>query len=215
MIHRFVLSLVCLLILPTAIAAPSTDDVASWDFDVYLDDKKIGKHRFDIATIDGIREVNSVADFDYKFLFVSVYQYQHRAAERWTENCLLALDASTNANGDRVEVTGQRSANSFVIERDENRAKLPDCVMTFAYWNSDFLNERQLLNPQTGEFIDIQVDAVGDEMLEVRGTKVAAKRYRLTAYETDLTLWYSDNEEWLALESVAKGGRTIRYELSL
>ncbi len=214
MIHRLLLSLVGLFLTSTAIAVTSTIEVASWDFDVYLDDKRIGKHRFDVATIDGIREVNSVADFDYKFLFVSVYQYQHRAAEQWTENCLLALEASTNANGDRVEVTGQQSDDSFVIERDETRVKLPDCVMTFAYWNSDFLNQNQLLNPQTGEFIDVQVDVVGEEMLVVRGAKVAATRYRLTAYETDLTLWYSDKQEWLALESVAKGGRKIRYELS-
>jgi hypothetical protein len=30
----------------------------------------------------------------------------------------------------------------------------------------------------------------------------------------DITLWYSESAEWLALESVAKGGRIIRYELS-
>jgi hypothetical protein len=30
----------------------------------------------------------------------------------------------------------------------------------------------------------------------------------------DITLWYSENSEWLALESVAKGGRILRYELS-
>jgi hypothetical protein len=29
-----------------------------------------------------------------------------------------------------------------------------------------------------------------------------------------LTLWYSPDDEWLALESVAEGGHIIRYELS-
>ena len=89
-----------------------------------------------------------------------------------------------------------------------------ECVMSFAYWNQDFLGESQLLNTQTGEYMDIIVEEVGNEMLEVRGQAVTATRFKLTASEVDLTLWYSPNNEWLALESVAKGGHIIRYELS-
>jgi hypothetical protein len=51
-------------------------------------------------------------------------------------------------------------------------------------------------------------------MLEVRGQTVDATRFKLTANEIDLTLWYSQDDEWLALESIAKGGHIIRYELS-
>jgi hypothetical protein len=92
--------------------------------------------------------------------------------------------------------------------------ELPECVMTFAYWNSDFLDQSRLLNPQTGEYVDVRVEKVGNETLEVRGQSVAATRFKLTAYEVDLTLWYSQDNEWLALESIAKGGHIIRYELS-
>ena len=86
--------------------------------------------------------------------------------------------------------------------------------MTFAYWNAEFLDQPRLLNPQTGEYVDVVVEKVGDEILKVRGQPVAATRFKLTAHDVDLTLWYSLNHEWLALESVAKGGHIIRYELS-
>ena len=62
--------------------------------------------------------------------------------------------------------------------------------------------------------MDVSIQKVGDEILQVRGQPVAARRFKLTAREVDLTLWYSPNDEWLALESVAKGGHIIRYELS-
>ena len=62
--------------------------------------------------------------------------------------------------------------------------------------------------------MDVQVEKVGNETLEVRGQPIAATRIKLTAYDVDLTLWYSADDEWLALESVAKGGHIIRYELS-
>ncbi len=209
-----IISLLSIYMMSSTASAERMENAASWDFTVYLDGKKIGNHRFDLSVVDGVRQVQSAADFDYKLLFVSVYQYEHRAEELWADNCLVNLKANTNTNGKQVSVSGEQSASGFVIERDESRVELPNCVMTFAYWNPAFLDQSRLLNPQTGEYIDVRVDAVGDEILQIRGQDVTATRFRLTARETDLTLWYSATQEWLALESVAKGGRIIRYELS-
>ena len=185
-----------------------------WEFDVYLNDKKVGKHSFEVMETDGVRQVLSEANFVYRVLFIPAYQYEHRSAERWAGNCLLEFDARTNANGDRIAVSGARKESGFLVERGEEPLALPDCVMTFAYWNPDFLQQPRLLNPQTGDYVDVNVEKVGTETLEVRGEAVEATRYRLTAYEVDVTLWYSPNDEWLALESVAKGSNIIRYELS-
>jgi len=124
------------------------------------------------------------------------------------------MQINTNANGKRVQVSGEQTGAGFLVERDDNPIELPECVMTFAYWNPEFLDQPRLLNPQTGEYVDVDVEPAGDEMLEVRGQLVVARRIRLTANDVDLTLWYSPDDEWLALESVAKGGRIIRYELS-
>jgi hypothetical protein len=100
------------------------------------------------------------------------------------------------------------------VKTDESPVELPECVMTFAYWNPDFLEQPRLLNPQTGEYVSVQVEEVGEETLEIRGELVAATRFRLTAYDADITLWYSNDDKWLRLESVAEGGRIIRYELT-
>ena len=126
----------------------------------------------------------------------------------------MEFDATTNANGKRVQVSGAQTGAGFSVERDDVPLELPECVMTFAYWNPVFLTQPRLLNPQTGEYMDVSVEQIGEEFLKVRGLRVAATRYKLTAKNVDLTLWYSPEEEWLALESVAKGGRIIRYELS-
>jgi len=189
-------------------------ELGHWDFDVYLNDKKVGKHEFKVSEAGGVKQVQSEARFRYNILFIPAYRYEHNAAERWTGNCLAEFDASTNANGDRIRVSGEQSEAGFLVERDGNPVELPECVMTFAYWNPDFLKQSRLLNPQTGEYVDVRVEKIGNQTLQVRGQAVAATRFRLTAYEFDLTIWYSGNDEWLALESVAKGGHIIRYELS-
>jgi hypothetical protein len=211
----FLLALLSLTVAAPAMATGAADDVAQWNFDVFLNDKKVGKHSFTVSQSGGEKQVESEASFKYTVLFIPAYRYQHTAAERWEDQCLVEIDAKTNANGERLEVRGQHTGSAFrLVNGDDTRAELPECVMTFAYWNPQFLEQSQLLNPQTGEFLEVLVEEVGTDTLEVRGEPVAATRYRLTANEIDLTLWYSPNDEWLGLESVAKGGHIIRYELS-
>ena len=211
------LVMICLFAL-TLISPPPAqamnNEVESWNFDVYLNDKKVGKHSFTVAEANGMKLVQSEANFKYKILFIPAYQYEHRAAERWTDNCLVDLSATTNDNGERILVSGSQTSSGFAIQRDQSPVELPECVMTFAYWNPEFLEQPRLLNPQTGEYVDVAVEQAGSDILEVRGQQVPATRFRLTAYNVDLTLWYSPDDEWLALESVAKGGHIIRYELS-
>ncbi len=195
-------------------ASANTNDASRWNFDVYIDDKKVGTHQFRVSQAGDETIVESEANFKYKFLFVTAYQYQHRADERWADNCLVEFDASTNANGKELEVSGEQSGSAFVVETNDAPTQLPQCVMTFAYWNPAFLQQTRLLNPQTGEYLDVNVERIGDEVLDIQGESVAATRFSLTAEKIDVTLWYSNEDKWLALESVAKGGRIIRYELS-
>ncbi len=197
-----------------ALANMPENSVSRWEFDVYLNDKRVGQHHYEVSRTDGIEQVRSEASFNYKILFISAYRFQHSNSERWSDNCLLGFDAETNANGKRFDISGQRRTGSFTVDDGESSFELPECVMSFAYWNRDFLEQSSLLNPQTGEYVEVSVDDAGADSVVVRGEVVPATRYRLTAYGVDLTLWYSDDDRWLALESVAKGGHRIRYELS-
>jgi hypothetical protein len=183
-------------------------------FDVYLDGKKIGFHRFEIEDAGEGPSVLSEASFDVKFLFVTAFRYRHNTTERWAEGCLEKIEARTDSNGKRLEVNGSRTQGGFVIDNGDQQTALPDCVMTFAYWNPVFLDQPRLLNPQTGEYVDVDVEELGTDTVKIAGQQVVARSVRITAPKVDIRLWYSENAEWLALESVAKGGRIIRYELA-
>ena len=183
-------------------------------FDVYLDGKKIGYHRYEIDGPERNADVRSEASFDVKFLFVTAFSYRHTAQEDWAGGCLKEITTRTNSNGKKVKVVGERKDDAFVVETGDSEAELPACVKSFAYWNPGFLKEPRLLNPQTGEYLDVDVEELGQDVIRLDGREIPARSVRLTAREMDITLWYSESSEWLALESVAKGGRIIRYELS-
>jgi hypothetical protein len=206
----------CALLLTLSPIAVIAQDAADKTlvFDVFLDGKKIGYHRFEIDGPRSNAAVRSEASFDVKFLFVTAFSYRHTATESWSNGCLDEIEARTDSNGKKLNVSGERTDDGFVIDTGDVEAELPSCIMTFAYWNPGFLEQPHLLNPQTGEYLEVEVQELGRDTVRLEGREVPARSVRLTARQMDITLWYSENAEWLALESVAKGGRIIRYELS-
>lgn len=187
-------------------------DTGAWRFRVFLDDREIGYHHFYLAGDGEHRQLRSEANFEYRLLFVKLFHYEHENLETWSGDCLRSIRSKTDANGRAYEVNGRAAEGVFVVNANEGSASLPDCVMSFAYWNPVFLEQEQLLNTQDGTFLDVEVSAPVPEDLVVRGESQPSFRYHLAAGDLNLDLWYSGEKEWLALESEVSGGRKLRYE---
>ena len=185
----------------------------AWRFRVYLDEREIGYHNFYLEESGDTRELLSEANFEYRLVFVKLFHYEHQNRETWSGNCLQSVASRTDSNGEPYRVDGRLEPGSFRVEGSAGEAELPECVMSFAYWNPAFLEQGQLLNTQNGEFLDVEISPPVEEPLTVRGEQQPSYRYRLEAGELRLDLWYSENNEWLALESEVRGGRKLRYEL--
>lgn len=184
-----------------------------WPFTAYLDGKEIGQHRFAITETDGGTKLTSEANFNVKILFINAYKYQHKATEIWQANCLNSLEARTEENRDISIVKGNLAGDTFEVDGPKGKLELPTCAMTFAYWNPKMLAQNKLLNPQTGEWLDVNIKNMGKETIQVRGQDISAERYRLTATKMKIDLWYSPEKEWLALESTTPEGYLISYKL--
>ena len=129
-------------------------------------------------------------------------------------DCVAEISSTTDANGQQFAVEGRRSEGGFAVSGAEGLVEVPGCVKTFAYWNPEILEEPKLMNSQTGEILPVTVEPVSTEWLTVRGESTEARRYKLTAKNMELDIWYSNDNRWLALESTVKGGRKLRYELT-
>ncbi len=203
-----------ILLLAVLLIEPANAVTRSWDFSVLLDGSEIGYHRFELVQDGDQRRLTSEASFDVRFLFINAFRYRHENTELWSGDCLESIDARTQANRKKLAIRGALQDDRFVVDDGNAENALEACVMTFAYWNPEFLQQSRLLNPQSGEYLDVEIERVGEQPIVVRGEEIAASVYRVSAEKMELTLWYSPDDEWLALESVAKGGRIIRYELT-
>lgn len=215
---NLIFALLTLLWSATLSAATSTgsesESQRDWNFRVYLDDKEIGYHNFRLNADSDNRVLTTEAEFDVKLLFITVYRYRHTNEETWDGTCLQSIDSQTNANGKRFSVNGRQEGGKFDLEARKKSDIPGDCVMTFAYWNPEFLNQQYLLNPQTGEYTAVDVQPLGEQEIIVQGREVTADRYRVSGPNVELEVWYSKKQgEWLGLQSTTKEGRKIRYEL--
>ena len=196
-------------------APEAATDRKEWNFKVYLGDKQIGFHKYQLSDYGDQYRLRSEADFEVKFLFVTAYRYHHFNTEYWNGDCLNRIESWTDANGKKFSVTGYQDDDSLnVTTLDSNEAVAAGCVKTFAYWDKSFLDSPVLLNAQTGELQKVEVESLPPEAVSIGGAERVADRYRLIANEVDLELWYGDNDEWLGLVSTVKNGRKIRYEIS-
>lgn len=199
--------LLSLLLLPTIAHA------REWSFNAYLDKSKIGEHIFSLSENGPQRQLISKANFDVKILFINAYHYEHTAIEKWAGDCLTTIDAKTIENKENTLIKGALTNSSFAVDMPKGHLTLPECPMTFAYWNPKMLNQRKLLNPQTGEWLDVNIKPLGNEQIEVRGEPRMAEKYRLEAPKMKIDLWYSPEKEWLELQSTTPEGYLITYKL--
>jgi hypothetical protein len=195
--------------LPLVSAAADT----RYDFQVLLDDKPIGEHRF---TVDGpvdARTVVSDARFMVKLLGLTVYRYTHRAEEQWRGNCLRSLVASTDDDGTASRVAADAASDALKVVMPEGTRSIEGCVMSFAYWNPAIRQQTRLLNAQTGRLEAVQVSRIASGTVEARGQTVPAVRWRIDGPAQPVDVWYTAQGEWVGLDSTVGGGRRLSYRL--
>lgn len=209
-IALFPIVLLCVASLTTTSAQANTSQ--AWRFKVFLDDKEIGQHTFQIINEDNTRYVAVEARFDVNILFFTAYSYQHSNYEVWQGECLNSIRSQTNDNGESQFVKGESQGKVFHLSTVRGKNQIPGCVKTFAYWDPSFLNSRHLLNAQTGELMPVTIDDLGIQSIEVSGNNMTAQHYRINTDQFTIELWYSPQREWLALQSTTSDGAVLRYQ---
>jgi hypothetical protein len=182
-----------------------------WRFRVYLDDKEIGYHHFTLTQSGAQERLDTRAEFDITFLRLPLFSYRHSNVEHWNNNCLQRITSHTDQNGTQFRVEGMATDDGFMITSNSGESTLPSCISSFAYWDKAFLEQDRLLNSQTGDYVDVVVEYLGENTLTIAESAVPAQHYRLTAGDLDIEVWYAHDGRWLALQSTTTDGSLLRY----
>ena len=184
---------------------------SEWVFDVVLNNKVIGQHTLiykDDKTI-------SDANFQFEY-FLMDFIYQHKSIEIWQGNCLKTISSKTDDDGDLYEVNGQSSTKQFLVTSNKKTTGLPICIMTFAYGNPKILEQKKLMNSQSGEYLDVDIQFLRQENHIVKGENILTDLWQIEANSDDgdllVQLWYDKNMNWVSLKSQTPIG-DMQYKL--
>lgn len=207
----------CVTILLTVLmfsTSVQANELRQWRFKVFIDEKAIGHHRVTVQEKTNGTFVTIDADFDVKFLFFSAYRYVHNNVETWREECLESITSKTDDNGDTFFVKGTRDNNLLSLTTHAGNKTYSGCIKTFAYWDPMITKSQALLNAQTGELVQVDIEEIGQEIVMVRQKPTLSRQYRIQARDFTIDLWYaSSNDEWIALQSTTADGTQLRYEI--
>lgn len=180
-------------------------------FDASVDDRELGRHRFELTGSADDFRVRSVADFRVRVAFVTLFRYEHEAREHWVDGCMVTLESTTDDDGTEHEVSGEAVETGFSIETGEGGRTLDqDCAWGFAYWHPGLREQDELINPQDGRLFEVEWTDLGEQTLEVAGETIETRAWALRDDELDITIHYDAEGRWAGLDTV-RGDRTVRY----
>lgn len=196
-------------------AEPREPPSQDWTFQVALDGRPIGLHRFSWrAADDGVGTLTSEADFAVRLLGLELYRYRHQATERWRGGCLRELEAQTDDGGKRSRVRAQIQGEVLRISEPPPARDEAPCLMSYAYWQPALLQQSRLLNPQTGQVDAVRIERADDRRIAWRGGTVEAAGWRIVGPVQAVDLWYAaKGGGWIGLDAEVAGGRRLQYRM--
>ncbi len=135
-IYKIIIFLI-LISLPTLLSAhvQHYENLNRIEFDIYRNNKHIGKHIFSFETEDGYLAVKSEINFEIKKLGISLYKYHVKGKEIYKDGKLVKFNSKTDQNGKLKYVNLTLENDEFLIDGSSYKGKAPQEYLLGTWWN--------------------------------------------------------------------------------
>tara|TARA_Y100000741_G_C18173085_1_gene526121 strand:+ start:88 stop:771 length:684 start_codon:yes stop_codon:yes gene_type:complete len=140
------------------------------EFDIYRNNKNIGKHIFSFRKQDGELFVDSEINFKIKKLGVVLYKYYVKGTEVYKDGKLIKFNSKTNQNGKEKYVNMIMQDGEYVIDGSSYKGKAPTDYLIGTWWNHSIVEAAAQISAVSGRIIKQKVTFLGKEKIKF-GTK--------------------------------------------
>jgi hypothetical protein len=198
-------ALVLALSAPPALAV----DAGEYTFTVLKDGAPVGEHRFAFDR-DGNRiEIEEETDIEVRFALIPVYEYEHDRREVWQNGRALKIDARTNNNGKRLDITVRPDGDGYVRTVNGRVDKFDGSTEILTYWRRDLLEHHSFFSVAEDKTLRISFEYLGKEVLKVDGQRLPVDHYRMVGDE-EREFWF-DPAGHVAKVEFERRGSEIEY----
>lgn len=193
-------------ILATGSASASADHVAGdaaprhgtfeASFRILRDGAPVGEHRYRFSLADGILTVSSNANATVTMLGLPVYRFTQTVREVWRDGRLVSLEATTDDNGVRTNVSATATVRGLVVDGPRGRAVAAASAVPTTYWNIGTVRGAPLIDTRDGEVMPRRITPLAWERIAAAGgSAVAAQHYRVDGHKS-CHIWYDGYGVW-------------------
>mgnify|MGYP001185284336 CR=1 FL=1 len=184
------------------------------EFDIYRNNKHIGKHIFSFKKKNGQIEVDSEIDFQIKKLGVVLYKYYVRGKEIYKDGKLVKFNSKTNQNGKNKYVNLILSNNELNIDGSSFKGKVPSDYILGTWWNHSIVEAEAQISAVSGRIIKQKVTFLGKKTIEVNGKKYNTLHFNFSSTDKKLAkdkklntnIWYDEETlNWVKASFEKKG----------
>ena len=190
------------------------DDLNRIEFDIYRNNKHIGKHIFSFSKSDEQLAVESEINFKIKKLGIVLYQYHVNGTEIYKDGVLVKFNSKTNQNGKKKYVNMKLENGEYIIDGSSYKGKAPKEYLLGTWWNHSIVKAAAQISAVSGRIIKQKVTFLGKEIIKLGDKKYNTLHFNFSSTDKKLDkekklnthVWYDEKTlNWLKASFKKKG----------
>jgi len=143
-------------------------DLNRIEFDIYRNNKHIGKHIFSFEKNDEKIAVKSEINFEIKKLGIVLYKYHVKGTEVYDikDGNLLKFNSKTDQNGKKKYVNLIFENGEYTIDGSSYQGKAPIDYLLGTWWNHAIVKAPAQISAVSGRIIKQKVTFIGKEIIK-------------------------------------------------
>ena len=176
------------------------EDLKYIEFDIYRNNKNIGKHIFSFKKSNGQLEVESEINFKIKKLGIILYKYHVKGTEFYKDGKLVKFNSKTNQNGKEKYVNMELENGQHIIDGSSYQGKAPIDYLLGTWWNHSIVKAKAQISAVSGRIIKQKVTFLGKETIKIDDKSYKTLHFNFSSTDKKLSknkklntnVWYDE-----------------------
>jgi len=151
---------------PTNAHVQHYEDLNRIEFNIYRNNKHIGKHIFYFKKDDNLLTVKSDIYFEIKKLGIVLYKYHVQGTETYEDGKLIKFNSKTNQNGKQKYTNIKLDNDELLIDGSSHKGKVSTDYMLGTWWNHAIVEANAQISAVSGRIIQQRVTFLGKETIK-------------------------------------------------
>ena len=189
-------------------------DLSIIKFDIYRNNKYIGKHVFLFERLENELIVESKINFEIKKLGILLYSYQSNGTEVFKDGNLIKFNSKTDQNGKKKFVNVILDNNQLIIDGSSYKGTAPVDFMIGTWWNHNLVIAKAQISAVSGRILNQKVTFLGKEKIRIGNEDYDALHFNFSSSnikknenkKLNTDIWYEESTmNWIKASFDNKG----------